>query len=101
MLTSDDFTPSFHNAEWYVIHTYPGYERKVQQNLLERIKDEKLEDKIFQVVALAGRQSCILVEMVWEEAAWKLVPSTSGITGFLGTKSRPFPHVVKIQPKET
>lgn len=90
MLTSGDFTYPFHNADWYVIHTYPGYERKVQQNLLQLIRDEKLEDKILQVVALAGRQSCLLVEMVWEEAAWKLVRSTSGITGFVGTKSRPF-----------
>ena len=97
---ADDFISPFGNAEWYVIHTYSGYERKVQQTLLQRIKDAKLEDRVFQVVVLTDRQGHLLVEMVWKKAAWELVRSTSGITGFVGTESKPFPHIVTVHPKE-
>lgn len=100
MLAAGDFTPPFYNARWYVIHTYPGYERKVQQNLQQRVRDEKLEHMIFQVVVLTN-QSYLLVEMVWEEAAWELVRSVPGITGFVGSKSRPLPHVITMQPKKS
>lgn len=96
------------DTRWYVIHSYAGYEKKVQKNLLQRITHEKMEDKIFQVVVPTEEEvelkdgvrrtterrvfpGYILVEMVLDEASWYLVRNTPGVTGFVGSGNKPVP----------
>ena len=96
------------DTRWYVIHSYAGYEKKVQKNLLQRITHEKMEEKIFQVVVPTEEEvelkdgvrrtterrvfpGYILVEMVLDEASWYLVRNTPGVTGFVGSGNKPVP----------
>ncbi len=94
--------------EWYIVHTYSGYEHKVKASLEERIKSsgkEKYFDKILvpteKVVELVKGErkesvrkfypGYILVRMVLNDETWHLVRSTPKVTGFLGGKDRPIP----------
>ncbi|MBC7341502.1 MAG: transcription termination/antitermination protein NusG [Clostridia bacterium] len=100
---------------WYVIHTYAGYENKVKANLEKRIQSMNLEDKIFQVVIPMedelqikdGKKKIVkkkiypgyvLVEMILTDDSWYAVRNTPGVTGFVGPPSKPIalqPHEVK------
>jgi len=88
---------------WYVVHTYSGYEEKVRLTLEERRDKEGLQDKILRiliptekVIELRGgrkRESdkkfypgYILVEMEMDDETWHLVRSTPRVTGFVGGK---------------
>jgi len=94
--------------EWYVVHGYSGYENRVKKNLEQRIESMDMQDRIFQVVVPTeeeieirdgGRKiverrvfpGYILVEMVLDENSWYVVRNTPGVTGFVGTGSRPTP----------
>ena len=94
--------------KWYVIHTYSGYEQRVQTNLQHRITSMDAEDKIFQVVIPTENEieikdgqkrtgarkvfpGYILVEMILDDASWNVVRNTPGVTGFVGATSRPSP----------
>lgn len=98
---------------WYVIHTYAGYENKVKANLEKRIQSMSLEDKIFQVVIPVedelqvkdGKKKIVkkkiypgyvLVEMILTDDSWYAVRNTPGVTGFVGPPSKP----VALQPHE-
>lgn len=98
---------------WYVIHTYAGYENKVKANLEKRIQSMNLEDKIFQVVIPVedelqvkdGKKKIVkkkiypgyvLVEMILTDDSWYAVRNTPGVTGFVGPPSKP----VALQPHE-
>jgi transcriptional antiterminator NusG len=100
-------------GQWYVIHTYSGYENKVRQNLLQRIETMDVSDKVFEVVVptqdeveIRGGQrhtvqrkvfpGYVLVRMVLDDASWHVVRNTPGVTGFVGVGSRPVP----LDPKE-
>ncbi len=96
------------NTKWYVIHTYAGYEKKVQNNLLSRITHDKMDTRIFQVVVPTEEEvelkdgirrtterrvfpGYILVEMVMDEDSWYFVRNTPGVTGFVGAENKPIP----------
>jgi transcriptional antiterminator NusG len=96
------------DRRWYVIHCYSGYENKVKHNLEQRIESMGMQDRIFQVVVPTEEEieikggerrvverrvfpGYILVEMVMDESSWYVVRNTPGVTGFVGTGSRPTP----------
>lgn len=107
--------PNKKPMNWYVVHTYSGYENKAKQALEERIKREGLGDHFGailipteEVVEMRrGKRRTskrkffpgyMLVEMAMSEETWYLVKSTPKITGFVGNSTRPPPvpaHEVK------
>ena len=97
-------------GDWYVIHTYAGYENKVKTNLESRINTMQMQDKIFDVVIpmedvmeiKGGRKQVVqkkvfpgylLVKMVYDDDSWYVVRNTPGVTGFVssGTGQKPTP----------
>jgi transcriptional antiterminator NusG len=97
-------------GDWYVVHTYSGYENKVKTNLESRIHTMQMEDKIFgvhipmedvmeiksgkkQVVKKKQFPGYLLVRMVYDNDSWYVVRNTPGVTGFVsaGTGSKPTP----------
>ncbi|MFZ3129971.1 MAG: transcription termination/antitermination protein NusG [Desulfosporosinus sp.] len=103
--------------DWYVIHTYSGYENKVKMNLEKRVESMNMEEKIFRVLVpmedeiefKSGKQKIskrkvypgyVLVEMEMTDDSWYVVRNTPGVTGFVGTGTKPIPlldkEVVKI-----
>jgi transcriptional antiterminator NusG len=95
-------------GEWYVVHSYAGYENKVKANLETRIQTLDVEDYIFQVevpteevteikngqrkqVQRKVLPGYILVRMELNDASWSAVRNTPGVTGFVGATSRPSP----------
>ena len=96
------------NAKWYVVHTYSGYENKVKTNLEKAIENRNLEDLIVDirvptedVVETKGEEKkvvtrkifpgYVLIKMVMTDDTWYIVRNTTGVTGFVGTGSRPSP----------
>jgi transcriptional antiterminator NusG len=107
-LRSDD--PFRGNGDWYVVHTYSGYENKVKANLESRIHTMQMEGKIFgvhipmedvmeiksgkkQVVKKKQFPGYLLVRMIYDNDSWYVVRNTPGVTGFVsaGTGSKPTP----------
>jgi transcriptional antiterminator NusG len=95
-------------GEWYVVHSYAGYENKVKTNLETRIQTLDMEDFIFQVevpteqvteikngqrkqVQRKVLPGYILVRMDLNDASWSAVRNTPGVTGFVGATSKPSP----------
>ncbi len=95
-------------GEWYVVHSYAGYENKVKANLETRIQTLDVEDYIFQVevpteevteikngqrkqVQRKVLPGYILVRMDLNDPSWSAVRNTPGVTGFVGATSRPSP----------
>jgi transcriptional antiterminator NusG len=97
-------------GDWYVVHTYAGYENKVKTNLESRIKTMQMEQKIFnvhipmedvmeikggkkQVVQKKVFPGYLLVKMLYDNDSWYVVRNTPGVTGFVsaGTGSKPTP----------
>lgn len=93
---------------WYVIHTYSGYENKVKANLEKRVESMNVGDKIFQILVpieevievKAGKKKLVkkkifpgyvMVEMILTDDSWYVVRNTPGVTGFVGTGSKPIP----------
>ena len=95
-------------TNWYVVHTYSGYENKVKANIDKTIENRHLEDQILEVrvpmqdvVELkdgASRQvskkmfpGYVLINMVMNDDTWYVVRNTRGVTGFVGPGSKPVP----------
>jgi transcriptional antiterminator NusG len=95
-------------GSWFVIHSYSGYENKVKANLGTRIKSMHMEDAIFDVVIpmedvveiKSGRKVTVprkqfpgylLVRMYLDDESWGVVRNTPGVTGFVGSGTRPTP----------
>jgi transcription termination/antitermination protein NusG len=95
-------------GDWYVVHSYAGYENRVRANLESRTQSLNMEDFIFQievptheVIEIKGgkRQQVqekvlpgyILVRMDLTDESWAAVRNTPGVTGFVGLSSRPSP----------
>jgi len=97
-------------GDWYVIHTYAGYENKVKTNLESRIQTMQMQDKIFSVYIpmedvmeiKGGRKQVVqkkvfpgylLVRMEYDDDSWYVVRNTPGVTGFVaaGTGQKPTP----------
>jgi transcriptional antiterminator NusG len=108
-------------GEWYVIHSYAGYENRVKQNLETRMTSLNMEDFIFQievpmeeVVEIKNGQrkrvrrnkfpGYVLVRMELTNESWGAVRNTPGVTGFVGNAHEPYPltldEVVKILAAE-
>ena len=93
---------------WYVIHTYSGYEDAVARNLKQRIESLGMEGKIFSVLVPKERKikikngkrklieekiypGYVLVEMVVTDDSWYVVRNTPNVTGFVGAGTTPIP----------
>jgi transcription termination/antitermination protein NusG len=95
-------------GDWYVIHSYAGYENRVKTNLESRITSLNMEDYIFQIEVpthlvtevKSGKKQIvnekvlpgyILVRMELIDESWAVVRNTPGVTGFVGLSSKPSP----------
>ncbi|MBY0121903.1 transcription termination/antitermination protein NusG [Bacillus sp. S/N-304-OC-R1] len=96
---------------WYVVHTYSGYENKVKANLEKRVESMGMQDKIFRVIVPEEEETdmkngkkkvvkrkvfpgYVLVEIVMTDDSWYVVRNTPGVTGFVGSAgsgSKPTP----------
>ncbi|TDQ34695.1 transcription termination/antitermination protein NusG [Aureibacillus halotolerans] len=96
---------------WYVVHTYSGYENKVKANLEKRVESMGMQDKIFRVVVPEEEETeikngkrkvskkkvfpgYVLAEIVMTDDSWYVVRNTPGVTGFVGSAgsgSKPTP----------
>jgi transcriptional antiterminator NusG len=93
---------------WYVVHSYSGYENKVKKNLEHRIESMGMQDQIFQVVVPTEEEvelrdgqrrtterrvfpGYILVQMIMNDDSWYVVRNTPGVTGFVGSGTKPVP----------
>ncbi len=98
-------------GDWYVVHSYAGYENKVKTNLETRIQTLDMEDYIFQVevpteevteikngqrkqVQRKVLPGYILVRMDLNDPSWSAVRNTPGVTGFVGATSKPSPLTI-------
>lgn len=93
---------------WYVIHTYSGYEDAVAKNLKQRVESLGMEDKIFNVIVPKEKKikikngkrkvieekiypGYVLVEMIVTDDSWYIVRNTPNVTGFVGVGTTPMP----------
>ena len=96
------------SKNWYVVHTYAGYENKVKTNLEKRVESMEMQDKIFRVLVPMEKEyevkngkkkatlkkvfpGYVLVEMIITDDSWYVVRNTPGVTGFVGPGSKPIP----------
>ncbi|HET7579167.1 MAG TPA: transcription termination/antitermination protein NusG [Bacillales bacterium] len=99
------------DKNWYVVHTYSGYENKVKTNLEKRVESMGMTDKIFRILVPVEEETefkngqkksavkkvfpgYVLAEMVMTDDSWYVVRNTPGVTGFVGSTgagSKPTP----------
>ena len=96
------------DANWYVVHTYSGYENKVKANIEKTIENRKLQDQILEVsvpleevieikngvkkkVQKKMFPGYVLLNMEMNDETWYVVRNTRGVTGFVGPGSKPVP----------
>lgn len=101
------------DMKWYVIHTYSGYENKVLQTLEQKVKSMGLENVINRILipmedeidVKDGKKRTVkrkvfpgyvLIEMEVNDRSWYVVRNTPGVTGFVGSATKPIP----LEPKE-
>src|SRR5699024_3697503 len=97
--------PDRMEKNWYVIHTYSGYENKVRTNLEKRVESMGMEDKIFRVIVPEEEETeikngkkkvskkkffpgYVLAEMIMTDDSWYVVRNTPGVTGFVGSSGQ-------------
>jgi len=103
-------------ANWYVVHTYSGYENKVKADLEKTIENRHLENEILEVrvpmqsvteVKEGTRKTVdkkmfpgyVLINMIMNDVTWYVVRNTRGVTGFVGPGSKPVPlEDVEMKP---
>ena len=95
-------------ANWYVVHTYSGYENKVKADIEKTIENRNLQEEILEVrvpmqevvemkngsrktVQKKMFPSYVLINMVMNDDTWYVVRNTRGVTGFVGPGSKPVP----------
>lgn len=95
-------------ANWFVVHTYSGYENKVKANIEKTIENRNLQEEILEVrvpmqdvveVKNGSKKTVqkkmfpgyVLVNMVMNDETWYVVRNTRGVTGFVGPGSKPVP----------
>ena len=105
-----EFRAALRNApgEWFVVHSYAGYEKKVKGNLVNRMQSLNMEDFIFQIevpeeevrelkngaIKVVKRNvfpGYVLVRMELSDESWSCVRNTPGVTGFVGNAHHPSP----------
>ncbi len=94
--------------QWFVVHTYSGYEERVKKNLEQRIKFMDTEDEISEIVIPTEEEievrngqrrtvskkilpGYVLVKMKMSDQSWSVVCNTPGVTGFVGSNNKPVP----------
>lgn len=100
-------------GEWYVVHTYSGYENKIKVDLTKRVESMNMQNKIFDIIIpeeqevefKGGKRKVVnkrvfpgyvIVNMLMDEDSWYVVRHTPGVTGFVGSGTKPIP----LQPDE-
>jgi transcriptional antiterminator NusG len=100
--------PEFLPGDWYVVHTYAGYENKVKADLETRVASMNMEEQIYEVVipmeevveVKGGKKQTVqrkvfpgylLVRMDLSDDSWYVVRNTPGVTGFVGSGTKPIP----------
>ncbi len=95
-------------GNWYVVHTYSGYENKVMANIEKIVENRNMQDIIFEVKVPIEEQieikngkkkitqkkifpGYVLVKMIMTDESWYVVRNTRGVTGFVGPGSKPVP----------
>ena len=95
-------------GDWYVVHTYSGYENKIKVDLIKRVESMNMQDKIFQVIIpeeqeveyKGGKKKIttrrvfpgyVIVNMIMDDDSWYVVHHTPGVTGFVGSGNKPVP----------
>lgn len=95
-------------GEWYVVHTYSGYENKIKVDLAKRVESMGMQDKIFDIIIpeeqeveyKGGKKKIttkrvfpgyVIVNMIMDEGSWYVVRHTPGVTGFVGSAGKPIP----------
>ncbi len=96
------------NKKWFVIHNYSGHEDRVRKNLMERIKTMEADNDVAKVVVPTEDEievkngqrrtvqkkilpGYVLVQMNMNDQSWNVVRNTPGVTGFVGSGSKPTP----------
>jgi len=94
--------------QWFVVHTYSGYEERIKKNLEQRIKSMDTEGEISQIVIPTEEEievkngqrrtvtkkilpGYVLVQMRMSDQSWNIVRNTPGVTGFVGSGNKPVP----------
>ena len=95
-------------GDWYVVHTYSGYENKIKVDLSKRVESMNMQDKIFDVIIPEAQEveykggkrkvtsrrvfpGYVIVNMIMDEDSWYVVRHTPGVTGFVGSGNKPVP----------
>ena len=95
-------------ANWYVVHTYSGYENKVKTNIDKSVENRNLGERILEVrvpmenvtevkngvkkqVPKKMFPGYVLIHMIMDDDTWYVVRNTRGVTGFVGPGSKPVP----------
>ena len=106
------------DANWYVVHTYSGYENKVKANIEKTIENRHLEDQILEVrvpmqevveVKNGAKKQVlkklfpgyVLLNMIMNDDTWYVVRNTRGVTGFVGPGSKPVPLKIDFEEGDT
>ena len=101
------------DKKWYVIHTYAGYENRVETNLTRRVESMNMKDRIFRILVPTEKEitskggqkktvekkvfpGYVMVEMILDDDSGSVVRNTPGVTGFVGPGSKP----VSLSEKE-
>jgi transcription termination/antitermination protein NusG len=116
--------PNERPGDWFVIHTYAGYENKVKANLSSRISSMNAEELIFEVVIpmedvmeiKQGKKQVVqkkvfpgylLCRMYLDDDSWRVVRETPGVTGFVGSGAKPTPlsdkevdRILQVKPED-
>ncbi len=97
-----------YEPQWYVVHTYSGYENKVKANIEKIVANHGMEDQIFEVIVPMqdtvevknGQKKNIrrkvfpgyvILKMIMNDDTWYVVRNTRGVTSFVGPGSKPVP----------
>jgi transcription termination/antitermination protein NusG len=124
VLSEHEIPPRERPGDWFVVHTYAGYENRVQANLHSRISSMNAEDQIFEVVIpmedvmeiKQGKKQVVqkkvfpgylLVRMYLDDDSWRVVRETPGVTGFVGSGAKPTPlsdreveRILQVKPED-
>ncbi|HZJ52400.1 MAG TPA: transcription termination/antitermination protein NusG, partial [Actinomycetota bacterium] len=116
--------PNERPGDWFVVHTYAGYENRVKANLQSRISSMNVEDRIFEVVIpmedvmeiKQGKKQIVqkkvfpgylLCRMYLDDDSWYVVRNTPGVTGFVGSGAKPTPlsdrevdRILQVKPQD-
>ena len=119
-----EIPPNERPGDWFVIHTYAGYENKVKANLMSRISSMNVEEKVFEVVIpmedvmeiKQGKKQVVqkkvfpgylLCRMYLDDDSWYVVRNTPGVTGFVGSGAKPTPlsdkevdRILQVKPDQ-